>query len=128
LEDELLASILPDFILDYFEIVAFKRLGDVSTKQMILEVHLDEKNIIRNSTLATRDYESKGFLPSSRVQDFPIRGRAVYLVIRRRRWRHKTTKKEIGNDYSFVAKGSKLTEDISAFLKATGRDPGRYDK
>ncbi len=128
MEDDLLAEFLPDFILDYFEMVDLKKIGDISMKQMIFEIHLDEKNVIRDPLITSGDYESKGFLPSSRVQDFPIRGKAVYLVFRRRRWRHKTTKKEIGNDYSFVSKGSKLTEDISDFLKATGRDPRRYDK
>ena len=29
---------------------------------------------------------SKGFLPEIEVQDFPIRGKAVYLRIKRRRW------------------------------------------
>jgi hypothetical protein len=127
LETELLEEFLPDFLLDYFQITTYKKLGDLSTKQMIFEIHLDEKNSIQND-VNTIEYESKGFLPSSRVQDFPIRGKAVYLVIRKRRWRHKTTKREITNDYSFVAKGTKLTEDISDFLKATGRDPRRYDK
>jgi hypothetical protein len=127
LETELLEEFLPDFLLDYFQITTYKKLGDLSTKQMIFEIHLDEKNSIQND-VNTVEYESKGFLPSSRVQDFPIRGKAVYLVIRKRRWRHKTTKREITNDYSFVAKGTKLTEDISDFLKATGRDPRRYDK
>ena len=127
METELLEEFLPDFLLDYFQITTYKKLGDLSTKQMIFEIHLDEKNSIQNDVNAV-EYESKGFLPSSRVQDFPIRGKAVYLVIRKRRWRHKTTKREITNDYSFVAKGTKLTEDISDFLKATGRDPRRYDK
>lgn len=127
METELLEEFLPDFLLDYFQITTYKKLGDLSTKQMIFEIHLDEKNSIQND-VNTVEYESKGFLPSSRVQDFPIRGKAVYLVIRKRRWRHKTTKREITNDYSFVAKGTKLTEDISDFLKATGRDPRRYDK
>lgn len=72
------------------------------------------------------DYESKEFLPSSRVQDFPIRGQAVYLVIRRRRWRHKVTKKEIRSDYSFIAEGSKLTQELSDFLKSTNKYPRRY--
>jgi len=66
------------------------------------------------------------FLPATRVQDFPIRGKAVYLLIRRRKWRHKETKKEIRNNYSFIAEGSRLTQELSAFLKGTGRDPGRY--
>ena len=62
------------------------------------------------------------------MQYFPIRGKAVYLILRKRRWRDKVTRKEISNHYNFVAKGSKLTEEISAFLKGTGRDPRRYDK
>ena len=127
LELSLIESILPEFILDYFDIVDLKKLGNISTKQMIFEIHLDEKNSIHKE-VNSDEYESKGFLPSSRVQDFPIRGKAVYLVIRRRRWRHKKTRKEIYNDISFVAKGVKLTEEISDFLKSTGRDPRRYDK
>jgi len=127
LEQELLEEFLPDFLLNYFEIVALKKTGNISSKRMEFEIHLDEKNVLRKVDNQS-DYESKGFLPSSRVQDFPIRGKAVYLIIRRRRWRHKITKKELSNDFSFVSKGSKLTEDISDFLKGTGRDPRRYDK
>ena len=72
------------------------------------------------------DYESKGFLSSKRVQDFPLRGKAVYLVVKRRRWRHKQTKEEIQSDYSFIAEGSKLTQELSNFIKGTGRDPRRH--
>jgi len=126
-EHELLEEFLPDFILYYFDIIDFKKLGDIETKKMFFEIHLDEKNIIHDSDIR-EDFESKGFLPSSRVQDFPIRGKAVYLVIRKRRWRHKQTKKEINNTYSFIAKGARLTEEISDFLKDTGRDPRRYNK
>jgi len=92
---------------------------------MELEIHLEEKNNLPLGYLYS-DYESKGFLPSSRVQDFPIRGQAVYLVIRRRPWRHKETKKEIRSDYSFIAAGSKLTQELSDFLKDTNRYPRRY--
>jgi hypothetical protein len=122
-----LSYFLPDLILEHFELSRVEVLCDVKTKKEIFEIHLDEKNRI-NSNFSSSEYESKGFLPSSRVQDFPIRGKAVYLILRKRRWRHKNTRKEISNDYHFVAKGSKLTEDISAFLKGTGRDPRRYDK
>ena len=68
------------------------------------------------------DYESKGFNNISFIQDFPIRGKAVYLGIRTRRWRHKTDKsKEVKSDFSFIAEGSKLTKELSDFLKDTGR-------
>ena len=123
----LLASFLPEFILDQFSIVDFKKLGNIETKKMEFEIHLDERNII-SKEVDTTIYESKGFLPASRIQDFPIRGKAVYLVFRRRIWRDKITKRTISNDISFVAKGAQLTEVISDFLKSTGRDPRRYDK
>ena len=115
-----LREILPSILGDHFDLVFHQKLGNVLTKQMELEIHLDEKNNLPHGYLSS-DYESKGFLPSSRIQDFPIRGQAVYLVIRRRRWRHKKTKKEIRSDYSFIAKGSKLTQELSDFLKATNR-------
>jgi hypothetical protein len=75
LETELLEEFLPDFLLDYFEITTYKKLGDLSTKQMIFEIHLDENNTIKDN-FKSIEYESKVFLPSSRVQDFPIRGKA----------------------------------------------------
>ncbi len=74
------------------------------------------------------NYESKGFYPAKTIQDFPIRGKAVYLVIKRRRWREKQNRTEIKSDYSFIADGSKSTLELSDFLKGTGRDPIRYDK
>jgi len=94
---------------------------------MEIEIHIDERNNLPVS-YSKADYESKGFLPSSKVQDFPIRGQAVYLIIRRRRWRDKLTKKEISSDYSFISEGSKITKELSDFLKGTGRDPRRYDE
>jgi hypothetical protein len=65
----------------------------------------------------------KGFYTSKTIQDFPIRGKACYLVIKRRRWRLKVDKKvEIKSDYSFISEGSKLTAELSDFLKGTGRN------
>lgn len=123
-----LSYFLPEKLLDYFKIVAIKELGEIKTKTLFFEFHLEEKNILPQG-YNVDEYESKGFYPSSRVQDFPIRGKAVYLVIKRRRWRDKATKKNIiQNDYSFIAEGSKLTNELSAFLKDTGRYKGRYNK
>lgn len=127
METSLLQEFLPELLLEHFRMVTFYKLGNIGTKKMEFEIHLDELNELP-SGCDREEYESKGFLPATRVQDFPIRGKAVYLVIRRRRWRHKQTKKEVSNDYSFIAEGSRLTKDISDFLKGTGRDPRRYDK
>ena len=118
---------LPEGLLTHFEVISILELGDISTKKMIFEIHLNEKNHLP-SDMDSSEYESKGFLPSSRIQDFPIRGKAVYLVLRRRRWRNKLTRQEISNTYFHVAEGSRLTQELSDFLKGTGRDSRRYDK
>ncbi len=118
---------LPEGLLTHFEVTSILELGDISTKKMIFEIYLDEKNQLPKD-LDIIEYESKGFLPGARIQDFPIRGKAVYLNIRRRRWRNKLTSKEISNTYFHMAESSKLTKKLSDFLKGTGRDPRRYDQ
>jgi hypothetical protein len=122
------SSFLPEGLLLHFDIVAFKELGDLETKKDCFYIYLDEKNILPIGYNFI-EYESKVFYERTLIQDFPIRGKAVYLGIRRRRWRNKLDKSiEIKSDYSFIAEGSKLTIELSSFLKGTGRDPRRYDK
>ncbi len=65
-------------------------------------------------------------MESNLIQDFPLRGKAVYLRIKKRRWRHKVTKEIIKRDFSFVADGSKFTQELSDFLKDAGRYATRY--
>lgn len=122
--EALIGEILPSKLLDHFEITDVRNVAD-KNGDLDIEIHLDERNILP-SGYSKVAYESKGFISTKRVQDFPLRGKAVYLVIRRRRWRHKKTKEEIKSDYSFIAVGSKLTIELADFLKGTGRDPSRY--
>ena len=116
-------SFLPAGLLAHFTITAFLELGDVKDKKMFFEICLEEKNEILgdyNSLL----YESKGFTEVI-LQDFPIRGKAVYLKIKRRRWRLKTDpNKIVRNDFHFVAEGAGFTRELSDFLKDSGRYKG----
>ena len=92
---------------------------DVKSRALFYEIVLEENNKILLD-VNTSDYESKGFTELT-LQDFPIRGRAVFLKIRRRRWRHKKdAKKIIRNNFSLVAEGSGFTKELSDFLKDTG--------
>ena len=75
---------LPKDLLVHFEITNTLELCDTITKEHIIELHLEEKNQ-QPSSYSRTDYESKGFYRSKRVQDFPIRGKALYLCIKRRR-------------------------------------------
>jgi hypothetical protein len=91
-------------------------LCDVSTKSEFFLINIDEQYKLPQG-LTLLAYESKGFDTGKKIQDFPIRGKAVFLVIRTRLWRHKETGKIIKNNYSFIANGSKLTQELSDFLK-----------
>jgi len=121
----LLAHFLPKDLLNHFIITDIQPLCEVKLKRDIFYIYLEEKNELPKGYNKS-DYQSKGFHKPKTIQDFPIRGKAVYLIIKRRRWRNKQTKKEIKSDYSFIAVGSKLTEELADFLKGTGRDPNRY--
>lgn len=125
--EELAKYILPEDLLKYFNITEVKEIEDPQDQTVAIGVYIEEKNILPEG-LKAEDYESKGFYPEKRIQDFPIRGKALFIFIKRRRWRNKKNKNEVvSNDYSFIAKGVKLTQELSDFLKSTGRDPGRYD-
>ena len=128
MDQSILSAFLPEGLLEHFDLIEFKELGDLQTKKDCFHIYLDEKNQL-SQEYDSNEYESKGFYERKNIQDFPIRGKAVYLCIRRRRWRHKIDKSiEVKSDYSFIAEGSKITVEISDFLKGTGRDPRRYDK
>lgn len=126
MESGVIGMFLPAGLLDHFRIVRVLELGEVSTKKMLYEIHLEENNKLLGDC-AVSQYESKGFTEVV-LQDFPIRGKAVYLRINRRRWRHKERKNvTIRNDFVFVAEGAGFTRELSDFLKGTGRYKGGYD-
>jgi hypothetical protein len=79
-----------ELLKEFFDRAEHQKRGNVLTKKMEFEIHLDEKNVLP-SGCSKDDYGSKDLLPSARIQGFPIRGRTVYLIIRRRWWRHTTT-------------------------------------
>ena len=115
----------PSELMDYFNISAFQTLCGVETKTEYWLIDFEEKNILP-AGYTVEDYESKGFMESKLIQDFPLRGKAVFLRIKKRRWRHKQTDAVIKRDFSFIAEGSKFTQELSAFLKDAGGYATRY--
>ena len=115
--NELLKAILPEEIFTYFEII------QVEVQEQAINVYLDELNrppqAYRNSKLI-----SKGFYPSVTVQDFPIRERAVYLHVRKRKWQVEPTGEVVSNTWDTTAKGTRYTKGFAAFLKEVfGQSP-----
>ena len=123
----LVSHFLPAGLLNHFDIIDFEEIISSEIQKDGFYIYLDERNIFPNG-FNSIDFESKGFFDTATIQDFPIRGKALFLVIRRRRWREKNNKNnQIKSDFSFIAEGSKLTLELSDFLKGTGREPSRYD-
>jgi hypothetical protein len=112
-------------LTEYFFISKCEVLCSIETKEEYLIISFEEKNELP-SGYSVLDYESKGFMESKLIQDFPIRGKAVYLRIKKRRWRHKTNNDIIKRDFSFMADGSKFTQELSDFLKDANQYATRY--
>ena len=102
--------LLPEGTLDYFNLV------DVKESASEIVIYLEEKNEVPSS-YSTVKTESKGFYDPVVVHDFPIRGKKVFLNIRRRRWVVLETGEYISRDWHQVAKGTRMTQDFASFLK-----------
>lgn len=115
----LLQALLPAEIFDYFEIV------QVIVGDNTLDVHLDELNIYPEE-YSEQKLVSHGFHKVAVVQDFPIRERAVFLHVRRRRWLIESSHKVVSRNWDLVAKGTRYTQGFASFLKELfGQLPGK---
>ncbi|MDR7209894.1 transposase [Flavobacterium piscis] len=111
---ELLKFMLPDFLVDHFEVVS-----STNTEE-ILHLSFEEK-INPPQEFSAFELVSKGFQDEITIQDFPLRGKYVYLHIKRRRWTNKNTGEIIKRDWNLVAKGTRMTQEFAVFLKEINR-------
>lgn len=115
----------PSELMEYFKISKFQTLCFIETRSEYWEIEFEEINELPKG-YSSIEYESKGFLESKLIQDFPLRGRAVFLRVKKRRWRHKQSGDIIKRDFSFIADGSKFTQELSDFLKDASGYATRY--
>ncbi len=113
---EVVKNILPNGLLDYFEVKGMQEISSNGKQEGSFTITLEETNTLP-AGFSENDYESKGFYKPRKVQDFPLRGKAVYLLIYRRRWYHKQDKKYIHRDFTLITEGTKFTKELSDFLK-----------
>jgi hypothetical protein len=102
--------LLPEILVSHFDLTKHEIKGE--------EIHFyfTELNTIPKE-FAKVKLHSKGFFAEATVQDFPIRGKNVYLHITRRRWLNQDTNKVVTRDWDLVAKGTRITSEFAAFLK-----------
>ncbi len=114
-EDFTLANlVLPEGILEFFSITK------VTKGEKDICIYLCELNV-KPEEFSKDKLTSKGFFEEIKVQDFPIRGKGVYLLIKRRRWVNESTGEIVFRNWEHVAKGTRLTQEFAAFLKAIAR-------
>ena len=113
-ESELLKLLLPEFLIEYFEIVKF------GEENKVLHIYFEEKNTVPKE-FSSLVMQSKGFLPEITVDDFPLRGKSVKLHIKRRRWTDTKSQNIIQRDWNLIAKGTRMTQDFAEFLKKISR-------
>ena len=99
---DLLKFMLPDFLVEHFKVVS------ANNSEETLHLYFEEKAKAPKKFNAF-ELVSKGFLDEITIQDFPLRGKYVYLHIKRRRWRNKITGEIIKRNWELVAKGTRMT-------------------
>lgn len=102
--------LLPEGTLDYFNI------SDVKESSSEIVIYLEEKNELPGE-YSTVKVESKGFYDPVVVRDFPIRGKNLFLNIRRRRWILKDEGRYVSRNWKLVAEGSRMTHEFASFFK-----------
>lgn len=111
---ELLKLVLPELLIEHFELVKNQTINET------LHIYFEEKKQIPTE-FNHLQIVSKGFLNEITIEDFPLRGKYVYLHVKRRRWTDKVSGAILQRDWNLVAKGTRMTSDFAAFLKEINR-------
>lgn len=105
-------AILPDVLIDNFDVVNFDKTAER------FDIWLDEKKVQMREDKKNKNVVAYGFGEYCTIQDFPIRGRATFLHVRKRKWLDNST----GEIFSYQWElseydGTRLNAEFVAFLK-----------
>jgi len=121
---ELVKLIAPGVISEKFEFKA------VEEKSETITLYFEEKPDLIPEALVGKEIVQDGFLNSIELQTFPLKDKAVYLSLKRRRWKEKGSQgPSYNNSYELHRKGMKTTNEFGDFLKEElGLQPSEYNK
>jgi len=119
----LLEMILPEGILEHFEITGLEKgNSEKFVYDKTLTIHLEEKKVIPKQ-YKDHQYKASGFMSPRLIEDYPLRSMLVTLSVKRRRWDvlidGKTTK--VSRDFKTLAQGTRMSDEYAAFLKEISR-------
>lgn len=107
---ELIRLLLPEELFDYFTVISIK------VEDKAVHVYLDEIDNKPEAYLNEK-LTSKGFHAEVVIQDFPIRKKAVFLHVRRRKWLVEATGELVSKLWNLTAEGTRYTKSFADFLK-----------
>ncbi len=119
MSQELLKLFVPVYILEHFE---YEKLEEVSGVIRIELVEKQDPNHLPKSILNNGQVILDGYMNTLELQTFPTKGKEVFLLLKRRRWKIKGSSKSHYNTYDFHQEGMKATREFGAFLKEIGRE------
>ena len=110
--EKLLRAILPDVLIDNFDVDRFEKSDDR------FDIWLDEKKVQLREDKYNNDVIAYGFGEYHTIQDFPIRGRATYLHVRKRKWLDKDSGEIFSYEWDVSEfDGTRLNSEFVSFLK-----------
>lgn len=111
-DSKLLRAILPDVLLDNFDVDHFEK------SERRFDIWLDEKNEQLSEDKYDKNVIAYGFGDYRTIRDYPIRGRATYLHVRKRKWLDKSTGEIFSYEWDISEfDGTRLNAEFVAFLK-----------
>ena len=103
---------LPDVLIDNFEVVNFEKTDSR------FDIYLDEKKVQMREGKENSSVISHGFGEYRVIQDLPIRGRATYLHVGKRKWLDKDTGEIFSYEWELSEYDeTRLNAEFVAFLK-----------
>ena len=121
-EQELLWDMLPDGLIEYFDIELHEKT------EKYFRITLIEKNIVPN---LSKEYQGKPIINTVikpiTIDYFPIKGRKGELVLKRRSWKFEGIDKWLKREINICVPGTKLEKEFAVFLKEfDGDTTGMY--
>lgn len=114
MNQDIVQLLLPEGLLDYFDLIK------VEKAENSFHIHIVERNIIPKE-FEGQKLESKGYFEEETVRDFPLRGKACFLKIKRRKWLNHDIGKIVYRNWNLVASGTRMTSEFATFLKGAFR-------
>lgn len=113
---------LPQGLGELFEMVRFERT------EQAYDIWLDEKKERSEEDRRNPNIVARGYTDYVVIQDYPLRGRPVYLHMRKNKWWDKQTNEIFSYGLEQPNEdGTRLSAEFVSFFKDEGRDDSAVD-